>query len=264
MKIGGTSVAQATPFMKALPTLLAGCAASALALVSNRSLAQDADPAASNPDEWFEEEEEPEPTADPEPGADTEPPYSEDQPPATQPDPFPGETQKRVEEKRRNPKSKKRTRARFPPPGLEDPGRFRGGVGAIFAGARYNDDEDFVFLSGIEARFGGQLDDTFGVYATPSILVSDTVRLATGVALDLTLGDVFSLGGGVEGIIGSLEEWGQWTPGASLTARSGFHMGKYMPNRRKVFSLEAIAKVDFYFDDTKVLILGAALGYDAM
>ena len=41
-------------------------------------------------------------------------------------------------------------------------------------------------------------------------------------------------------------------------------MGKYMPNRRKVFSLEAIAKVDFYFDDTKVLILGAALGYDAM
>lgn len=254
--------------MKALPTLLAGCAASALALVSQRSLAQEADPADPNPDEWFEEEEEPEvEQADPEPGADTAPPpYGEDASPSTEPNPFPGEAPRATEQTQRKPSRRKakRTKARFPPPRLEDPGRFRGGVGAIFAGARYNDSDDFVFLSGIEARFGGQLDDTFGVYATPSILVSDTVRLATGVALDLTLGDVFSLGGGVEGIIGSLEEWGQWTPGASLTARSGFHMGKYMPNRRKVFSLEAIAKVDFYFDDTKVLILGAALGYDAM
>ncbi len=251
--------------MKALPAVWAACSAFTLALVSHHAIAQEEEPSDSDPDEWFDEAEEPsmEPPDEVEPAPDTEPPYEAE--PVTQPDPFPGETQRAEKERRRKAKmGSSRRLPRHPPPDLEDKGRFRGGVGAIFAGARYDDDEDFVFLSGVEARFGGQLDDTFGVYATPSILVSDTVRLATGVALDLTLGDVFSIGGGVEGIIGSLDGWGEWTPGASLTARSGFHMGRYRPSRRKVFSLEAIAKVDFYFDDTKVLILGAALGYDSM
>ncbi len=215
---------------------------------------------------WFDEEEEP---AAPEPGSDPADGGEEaEETPAADPDPFPGESERR--RKQEEAASKKQLALARPPlrdvspPRPPVTGRFRGGISALFAGARYGDDEDFSFLTAIEGRFGGQIDEVWAVYATPSVAISETTRLGGGPTVEVTLSDVFSIGAGAEGILGALGERGDWTAGASVGARAGLHLGVYEPGRRKVFSMDLITKVDFYFDDTRVFILGGALGYDSM
>ena len=264
-------------------TLLASSAALAVALVSNPALADDRRPGEAAPPTWFDPEEEPVEAAYPqsetsddeatvdEAAADESladdaaedesdevvvaAPSRPSAPAATAAQPSARAAVAYFPDRAQTPRKKK---------GEADTSRFRGGVGAIFGGVRYEDDVAFRFLSGVEARFGGQLDDTFGLYFAPSILVADSVRLASGVALDVTVADVFSLGAGLEALASSNADTGRWTPGTSINARSGFHIGKKEPGRRRVFSLETIAKIDLLFDDRKGLILGAALGYDAM
>lgn len=248
-------------------TLCASSAALAVALVSHRGWADDEQPAEAAPTVWIDQDEE----------AETEPEYPQSETPedATEPDivvaepaqpaaPAAATTATQPTQNVSVSYGPDRAAAPRRKKAEADPSRFRGGVGAIFGGVRYEDDVAFRFLSGVEARFGGQLDDTFGLYFAPSIRVSDAVRLATGAALDVTVADVFSLGAGLEALASSNPESGHWTPGTSINARSGFHIGKKEPGRRRVFSLETIAKIDLLFDDRKGLIIGAALGYDAM
>lgn len=263
-KPGGTSVARPGLAMTPLQTLCASSTVLAVVFVSQRGWAEEEQPQEEAPQVWIDEEQEAtEATYPPTESTDASPADADevivDTPASSATTPAAVQTtQTTVTYLPDRPERKRAKKA------AADSSRFRGGVGAIFGGARYEDDDSFHFMSGVEARFGGQLDDTFGLYFAPSILVAEAVRLATGVALDVTVADVFSLGAGLEGLASSNPETGTWTPGTSIAARSGFHIGKKEPGRRRVFSLETVAKVDLLFDDRKGLIVGAALGYDAM
>lgn len=202
---------------------------------------------------WFEEEPEPPPpeeapAAEPAPNVAATEPVAEPAP-AAQPQPA-------VVTDRRAP----------PPPVVqgERPGRFRWGLSPFFGGTQYGDDSDFLFTMGLEARFGGQLSDELAVYATPSILGSDTLRVGTGLILEGCFGDVFTIGGGADVALGSTDGWQDFVPGGGPQARVGLHFGKDKPTRRKAFSMYAVTKIDFFINDDRNVIIGGMLGYDGM
>ncbi len=151
-----------------------------------------------------------------------------------------------------------------------DQGRFRFGISPLYGVAKYREsgqedfrsDDDIVI--GLETRFGGQINDVFAVYAVPSLIGSDTFRIATGVVVEATVVDTLSFGAGLDGLLGTDEEWAGLRPGAGVQARAGVHFGDLQPSRRKVFSLHTVGKADFYFDDAGVLMFAVMLGYDAM
>jgi hypothetical protein len=156
------------------------------------------------------------------------------------------------------------------PPDEREPnqGRFRWGISPYFGAARYfrndtNDEMKFAF--GLEARFGGQIDDMLAVYAVPSIIGSETMRVATGVVVEGTFGDIVSVGGGLDAILGSEDDReGPLTPGLGPEARIGVHVGKNRPSRRKAFSMVANLKLDFFTSGDKTIMIGGMAGYDAM
>ncbi|NUO53050.1 MAG: hypothetical protein HOV80_29740 [Polyangiaceae bacterium] len=233
----------------------AGTAAFALALVSDSAFAQDQ----SDEDDsgWFEEDPEQE-TAEPTEAEPTEAPATSETP-AIAVDP--------AEEPTKKPKAA----ATAKPP--ERPGnqtRFRWGISPFAGVAKYRESgrdefrnsEDFAM--GLETRFGGQLDDTLALYAVPSLIGSDTLRIATGLVIEATLADAISLGAGMDGLAGTDDDWEGIQPGIGAQARLGLHFGKLRPSRRKMFSAYFVTKADYYFDDSAVLMMGGMLGYDAM
>jgi hypothetical protein len=253
--------------MTKYPWLWAAGAALTLAAVARPAAAQDETREASDEDEWFEEE----------PPVYTEPPAEEEgqaaQAPAEEPGAEPPLTSPRAEPSSLPPTQMIRGRPDWDRPRRyrrrgEDLPRFRGGFGALFGFAQYPEDEELSFLVGMEGRFGLQASDTIAIYATPSIIGSRNVRLAAGMVLEATFGNIFSLGAGLDGIVASearfsnLDE--RWNPGTGLQGRAGLHFGKNKPSRRKVFSMIATGKVDFYLSGDTIPMFGMMLGYDAM
>jgi hypothetical protein len=238
----------------------AGTAALALALVSDSALAQD-DAPDDDHSGWFEEDPEQESAERTEPEPTEEPAASET--PAIAVDP--------ADEPAAKPKPKSKAKATAKPP--ERPGnqtRFRWGISPFAGVAKYREagreefrnSEDFAM--GLETRFGGQLDDTIALYAVPSLIGSDTLRIATGLVLEATFVDTISLGAGMDGLAGTDDDWEGIQPGLGAQARFGLHFGKLRPSRRKMFSMYFVTKADYYFDDSAVLMMGGMLGYDAM
>lgn len=204
---------------------------------------------------WFEEDEAPQPTEN----------VGEETPPAETP-----AIAVEPEAPAAIPPKKKLDVPKGPPEREPNQGRFRWGISPFFGMAKYReqyDDEfrhDDDFAMGLETRFGGQLDDTLALYAVPSIIGSDTLRIATGLVIEATLADTISFGAGMDGILGTDEDWEGALPGLGAQGRLGLHFGKLRPSRRKVFSAYLVGKADYYFHDMGVLMLGGMLGYDAM
>ncbi len=235
----------------------AGSAALALASVSDSALAQDESPDQDDDSGWFDED--PEQPAE----ATTEEPTEEpatSETPAVAVDP-PAEP---------TAKPKKRPTPKATPEREPNQGRFRWGISPFAGVAKYRESgrdefshsEDFAM--GLETRFGGQLDDTVALYAVPSLIGSDTLRIATGLVLEATFADTISLGAGLDGVAGTDEDWEGIQPGIGAQARFGLHFGKLRPSRRKVFSMYFVTKADYYFSDMACLMMGGMLGYDAM
>jgi hypothetical protein len=242
--------------MSFLSNACAGAAACALALVSDFALAQD-ESSEEDDSGWFEEDpEQPAESTQTEPTE--EPPNSET--PAVAVDP-PAEA---------TAKPKKRPTPKAPPEREPNQGRFRWGISPFAGVAKYREagrdefrhDEDFAM--GLETRFGGQLDDSLALYAVPSLIGSDTLRIATGLVIEGMLADTISLGAGVDGIAGTDEDWEGILPGIGAQGRFGLHFGKLRPSRRKMFSMYFVTKADYYFNDSAALMMGGMLGYDAM
>lgn len=238
--------------MTYLRLILLVAAAVPLATVSGPAWGQGVDEGSSEDDGWFTEDEEAEPSVVEEPESEpnvvaTEPPPASTPPPVVEP--------LSEEDKRR-----------FLPPEIERPrpGRFRWGISPHFGAVEYDGDDDFLFQMGLEARFGGQLSDELAIYADPSILGSETLRVATGIVIEGCFGDVFSIGGGIDGALNSTDGWRDFKPGGGPTARVGLHIGKDKPARRKAFSAYLVSKTDFYFDGDRMVMLGTMLGYDGM
>mgnify|MGYP007073250580 CR=1 FL=1 len=162
-------------------------------------------------------------------------------------------------------KSKKLKPPPPPPPPVErDRARFRGGVSGILGGVS-DDGDEFEWGAGVEGRFGVQFNDEFALYATPSIIGSERLRLGGGVVVEGVFGDVLSLGGGLDGImISESGEVGDWVPGIGAQGRVGLHFGSYRPGRRKVFSMHGNVRADVYTDGSSGFTLAAMFGYDAM
>lgn len=237
--------------MSYLRLFLALGAVATLASVSRPAVAQD-----EGNDEgggWFDEEPEPEPTPAPEEAAPSEPAPNVV---ATDPAPDPAAHPQ--------PAAKPDVPAPRPPVPRERPGRFRWGLSPFFGAVEYDDEPDFLFMMGLEARFGGQLSDDLAVYATPSILGSDALRVGTGVIFEGCFGDVFTIGGGADVALGSTDGWKDFVPGGGPQARVGLHIGKDKPTRRKAFSMYGVTKIDFYTNDDRAVIVGGMLGYDGM
>lgn len=232
----------------------AGTAALALASVSDPALAQDD---ASDEDDtgWFEEDAEQ--PAEPTDTDATEEPAAR-QPTAVAVDPT------------ERPKSKAKPKTAAEPERPANQGRFRWGISPFAGVAKYRksgreefrNSEDFAM--GLETRFGGQLDDTVALYAVPSLIGSDTLRIATGLVIEAAFADAISIGAGMDGLAGTDDDWEGIVPGIGAQARLGVHFGKLRPSRRKMFSAYFVTKADYYFDDSACLMMGGMLGYDAM
>lgn len=234
----------------------AASAALALASVSDPALAQD--DASDDDTPWFDE--------DPaEPAAPTDTEDIEET--------APSETPAIAVDAPAEPKARskpKRNRAATVPEREANQGRFRWGISPFAGVAKYRkpsrdefrNSEDFAM--GLETRFGGQLDDTLALYAVPSLIGSDTLRIATGLVLEGTFIDTISLGAGMDGIAGTDDDWEGIQPGVGGQARFGLHFGKLRPSRRKMFSMYFVTKADYYFNDSAVLMMGGMLGYDSM
>jgi hypothetical protein len=225
-----------------------------LTTVSGPAWGQGADDEPPDGEGWFDGDD-PEPVPGDEPPAE-EPPAVATEPPATEVSTPPPEVEPLSEKDKR----------RFLPPVIERPrpGRFRWGISPYFGAVKYDDEDSYLFQMGLEARFGGQLSDELAVYAVPSILGSESLRVATGFIIEGCFGDVVSLGGGLDAAVNTTDGWTEFQPGAGPTARVGLHIGKDKPARRKAFSLYAVSKVDFYLEGDHLLMFGGMLGYDGM
>lgn len=226
-----------------------------LAFVSGPASAQDPEDDDAG---WFDEE--------PDPAPDEAEPDAADPAPLEEPAPNVVAVEPPTEPASAPPPPDARPRVARPAPSLarERPGRFRWGLSPAFGGAQYGDDPDFQFLMGLEARFGGQLSDELAIYAVPSVLGSESLRVGTGLVFEGCLGDVLTIGAGADAALTSTDGWHDFVPGAGPQLRIGIHIGKDKPTRRKAFSMVAFSKLDFLFDGERNSIVGGMLGYDAM
>lgn len=219
-----------------------------LALMSGPAFAQDPD---DDDTGWFDEDEEP-PAPEPDAPEEEPAPNVVATEPAPPPEPPPAPRALPAAPKPAAAVSRERT------------GRFRWGLSPAFGGVQYDDDPDFLFLMGLEARFGGQLSDDLAVYAVPSVLGSEKLRVGTGLVIEGCFGDVFTVGGGADVALSSTDGWTDFVPGGGPTVRLGLHIGKDKPTRRKAFSMYGFSKLDFFTNDDRDVIVGGMLGYDGM
>jgi hypothetical protein len=138
---------------------------------------------------------------------------------------------------------------------------------------------------GIDARFGMQLSNMFGVYAQPILMVGAGASAdangasATGLALygaslvaDATFLNMFYVAGGPELLAGGVGTAAASSGGVasasastgpffSLAARAGLALGSYRPERRSAFTLGIDMHVIFAGGAAVLPML--ALGYEA-
>lgn len=168
------------------------------------------------------------------------------------------------------------------PTKTEEEARFRWGIsgyggplmGGLSGGA-----------GGIDARFGAQITNMFGVYAQPMILLGAGAEAsvqgasASGIALygvgalgEVSLADLVYIGAGPEllfggmgsasaGVAGSSAS-GSTGPYLSLTGRAGLALGSVKPNRRKAFTIGLDFRMVLNPGDP-VVVPCLGLGYDA-
>ena len=138
---------------------------------------------------------------------------------------------------------------------------------------------------GIDARFGMQLSNMFGLYAQPVFMAGAGASAnangasATGVALygagvmaDATFADMFYVAGGPELLAGGVGTAAATSGGASsasattgpffsLAGRAGLALGSYRADRRRAFTLGLDMHVVFAGGAAVLPML--ALGYEA-
>ncbi|HVH43006.1 MAG TPA: hypothetical protein VM925_11705 [Labilithrix sp.] len=138
---------------------------------------------------------------------------------------------------------------------------------------------------GIDARFGAQINNMFGVYGQPVLLVGAGANAsaqgasASGIALygvgalgEVNLADLVYIALGPEILFGGMGSSSVTTTGAaasastgpyfSATARAGLAFGSMTPRRRKAFTIGLDARMVMNAGDP-VLVPCLALGYDA-
>jgi hypothetical protein len=140
-------------------------------------------------------------------------------------------------------------------------------------------------IGGVDARFGSQINNLFGVYAQPVALLGGGVNAnvsgasATGVVLggvgvlaDVTFLDMFFIAAGPElmgGVTGSGSSGTAGTSASgssgaffSIATRAGVNFGSTKPEKRQGFSLNLDFRTVFTPGDP-LLIPALALGYDS-
>ncbi len=168
------------------------------------------------------------------------------------------------------------------PPEPKERARFRWGLS--FFGGPYFFNGSMGGVGGASVRAGAQITNLFGVYAQPVALlgggasVSSTNTSASALVLggigvlgDITLGNVFFVGGGPEFLGGVAGSSSAGTSGTAvnasegvffgLTARLGFALGHVEPHRRRCFTIGG----DFHLVITPggpVIVPLVAMGYD--
>lgn len=168
--------------------------------------------------------------------------------------------------------------------------RFRWGISGF--GGKYFVNGTGGGIGGIDARFGVQIDEMIGVYASPILLVGAGAQVSSGatsastsmsaVALygvgllgDLTFGNLLYVAAGPELLYGAAAQAATQADqnGASasasaeagtylgLEARVGVALGSMRPHRRKAFTIGLDLHAIFTTKATFTPLL--ALGYDA-
>ena len=142
---------------------------------------------------------------------------------------------------------------------------------------------------GVDARFGAQISNMFGVYAQPMFLVgagasssvsgasaSGVGLFGTGVLADATFSDLVYVAAGPELLLGGMAGTGASVgPGGttvsaaastgpyfSVAARAGLALGSAKPERRKAFTIGLDLRLIFNPGDP-LIVPCLALGYEA-